>query len=261
MQARRRLHVSGVRLASVDQCRLLPQVRGVRETATARGPSQHDGWAPAAHRRQRAQAAGAGLPGAGRTGCSSRHVVQLMQVAVRCMSPCQPVAASVVEAMAEWSSSPRRGGWDSSSTVASPPQCGVNDTVDRRDRPFGPNRLGWSESVAAPEGRRRVEAQIRVNARILRGTRPATGCRKQPQSRMPSTRVRMSSGHHYRAITQRFAKSPVPIEQPGPQGITGPTIGEDSRLTYALFEIPHKPPEAAYLLAPGHLNELVITED
>ncbi len=171
MQASGRVLVPGVRLASVDCRRLLPQVRGVRETATARRPGLHDRWSPAAGRRQRTQAAGAGLPGAGRTRCISRHGAQLMQGGIWCRGHFLPGAAGA----GVHSSSARRGRSEPSSIVVSAPQCVGNATVDCRNRRFGLIRLNRSESAWLARGRRRVETQIRVNASSLRGIRPATG--------------------------------------------------------------------------------------
>lgn len=153
------------------------------------------------------------------------------------------------------SSSARRGRSEPSSTVVPAPQCVGNATVDCRNRRFGLIRLNRSESAWLARGRRRVETQIRVNASSLRGIRPATGCRKQPQSRIPLDPKRFIPAHSLtRVRSEFFCISAEPALGKACSALRGSTIGEDSRLTYALFEIPHQPPEAAQLLEPGTLT-------
>ena len=178
-----------------------------------------------------------------------------------------PGAAGAGVVGVEHSSSARRGGWESSSTVSFSTHCVGINTVDCRDRRFGLIRLNRSESAEVVLGGRRVEARFHVSVCTPLAAWAGASLKHPPQVRMQSVPMRLTG-----AGSPRFEARPViDPEIQGTGSSTRPAwagaMVRDQpqwripRLTCALLEIPQKPPEAAQLLARRRLNALVIMED
>lgn len=190
-----------------------------------------------------------------------------MQAAMWSRGHFLPGAAGAGVVGVEHSSSARRGGWESSSTVSFSTHCVESNTVDCRDRRSGLIRLNRSESAGVVLGGRRVEARFHVSGCTPLAAWAGASLKHPLQVRMPDASERLT-GAHFVCLAAR------PIVDSEIQGIGSSTrpawagaLARDQpqwripRLTCTLLENPQKPLKAAPLLARGRLNAFVTMED